>query len=54
MNKKIYIDSMKMLLEVNAEVMIMSHPFMPAGKNVLKGQEIEEMIKASIEIAENL
>lgn len=54
MNKQIYIDSLKMLLEYDADVMIMSHPFKPAGKNILKGREIGEMIEASIEIAENL
>ena len=54
MNKQIYIDSLKMLLEYDASVMIMSHPFGPAGKNILKGREIGEMIEASIEIAENL
>ena len=54
MNKQIYIDSLKMLLEYDANAMIMSHPFEPAGKNILKGREIGEMIEASIEIAENL
>jgi len=54
MNKQIYIDSLKMLLEYDASVMIMSHPFKPAGKNILKGREIGEMIEASIKIAENL
>lgn len=54
MNKKIYIDSLQMLLEVDADTMIMSHPFMPAGKNILRGREIKEMIEASIKIAENL
>ena len=54
MNKEIYIDSLKMLLEIEADTMIMSHPFMPAGKNILHGTEIKEMIEASIKIAENL
>jgi glyoxylase-like metal-dependent hydrolase (beta-lactamase superfamily II) len=54
MNEAIYINSMKMLLEIEADMMIMSHPFMPAGKNILKGREIKEMIEASIKIAENL
>lgn len=54
MNKQIYIDSLKMLLEYDADEMIMSHPFEPAGKNILKGREIGEMIEASIKIAENL
>lgn len=54
MDKKIYIDSLRKLLELEPDVMIMSHPFMPAGKNILKGQEIQEMIKESIKIAEKL
>lgn len=53
MNKGIYIDSLKKLSTINAVVMILSHPFMPAGKNIVKGKEIQEMIEASIEIAEN-
>lgn len=54
MDKKIYIKSLQKLLDVEADIMIMSHPFMPAGKNILKGDEIQEMIKASINIAEKL
>ena len=54
MNKEIYIDSLKKLLEVDAEMAIMSHPFMPAGKNILHGAEINDMIDASIKVAENL
>ena len=52
MDKGIYIESLKKLLELDVEVMIMSHPFKPAGKNILRGEEIEEMIRASIGIAE--
>jgi len=54
MDKGIYIESLKKLLELDVEVMLMSHPFKPAGKNVLRGNEIGEMIRASIGIAERL
>lgn len=54
MDKEIYIKSLKGLLELDLESMIMSHPFQPAGKNILTGNEIPEMIKASIKIAEKL
>ena len=54
MDKEIYIKSLKGLLDLDVDQMIMSHPFQPAGKYILKGKEIEEMIKASIEIAEKL
>ena len=54
MDKEIYIDSLRKLLDVDVDMMIMSHPFMPPGKNILEGLEIPEMIKASIEIAEQL
>ena len=54
MDKEIYIASLKKLLALGAETMIMAHPFEPAGKNVLRGKEIEDMLKASIEIAEKL
>lgn len=54
MGKEVYIKSLKGLLELDVEHMIMSHPFKPAGKNILNGSEVNEMIKASIEIAENL
>jgi glyoxylase-like metal-dependent hydrolase (beta-lactamase superfamily II) len=54
MGKEVYIKSLKGLLDLDVEHMIMSHPFQPAGKNILEGSEISEMIKASIEIAEKL
>ena len=54
MDKEVYIDSLKRLLELDVEHMIMSHPFQPAGKNILEGSEIHDMIKASIDIAEKL
>jgi hypothetical protein len=36
------------------ELMIMSHPFGPPVKDVLRGDEARQMIEASIEIALNL
>ena len=54
MDKNIYIDSLKNLLELEVELMIMSHPFAPAGKEILRGDEIKQMIETSIEIAVNL
>lgn len=54
MDKNIYIDSLKKLLSLDVELMIMSHPFAPPGKDVLRGDEAKQMIEASIEIAVNL
>jgi glyoxylase-like metal-dependent hydrolase (beta-lactamase superfamily II) len=54
MEKEIYITSLRKLMNLDADMMIMSHPFMPLGKNVLKGSEIRKMIKESIKIAEQL
>ena len=54
MEKNIYIGSLKKLLELDVELMIMSHPFAPLGKDVLRGDEVRQMIEASIEIAVNL
>jgi len=54
MDKSIYIDSLKRLLELDVEMMIMSHPFGPPGKDVLRGDEARQMIEASLEIALNL
>jgi len=54
MDKNIYIDSLKKLLELDVELMIMSHPFAPPGKDILRGDEAKQMIEASIEIAVNL
>ncbi len=54
MDKEIYIASLRQLLTVKADVMIMSHPFMPDGKDILRGREISKMIKESIMIAENM
>jgi glyoxylase-like metal-dependent hydrolase (beta-lactamase superfamily II) len=54
MDKKIYIRSLKKLLDLSVDIMIMSHPFNPPGKNILYGNETTDMIKASIRIAEKL
>jgi glyoxylase-like metal-dependent hydrolase (beta-lactamase superfamily II) len=54
MDPRIYIKSLEGLLDLDVETMIMSHPFEPAGKNILRGPEVGEMIKASIKIAEAL
>ncbi len=54
MDKHIYIDSLKRLLGLDVETMIMSHPFGPMGKDVLKGDEPRQMIEVSIEIAQNI
>jgi glyoxylase-like metal-dependent hydrolase (beta-lactamase superfamily II) len=54
MDKDVYIESLKGLLELDVDLMIMSHPFGPPEKDVLRGDEARQMIQASIEIAENL
>jgi glyoxylase-like metal-dependent hydrolase (beta-lactamase superfamily II) len=54
MDKNLYITSLKKLSEIPADIMIMSHPFKPPGKSILRGNEIKEMIQTSIEIAEKL
>ena len=54
MDKGIYIDSLTKLLKLDVDLMIMSHPFKPAGKSILRGNEVGEMIRASIGIAERL
>ena len=54
MDRGIYIDSLRRLLELDVELMIMSHPFGPPGKDVLRGDEARQMIEASLEIALNL
>jgi hypothetical protein len=54
MDKNIYINSLQKLLELDVETMIMSHPFAPPGKDILRGDEARQMIEASIEIAVNL
>ena len=54
MDKNIYIDSLRKLQRLEVETMIMSHPFAPPGKDILRGDEPRQMIKDSIEIATNL
>jgi glyoxylase-like metal-dependent hydrolase (beta-lactamase superfamily II) len=49
-----YIASLKKVLALSPATVVMSHPFAPAGKNVLRGKEISEMIDASIKIAESV
>jgi glyoxylase-like metal-dependent hydrolase (beta-lactamase superfamily II) len=54
MDKKIYINSLKKLLELDVGLMVMSHPFAPLGKDILRGDEVKQMIEVSVEIAMNL
>ena len=54
MDKKIYINSMRSLQKRDIELMIMSHPFGPPRKDILRGDEVKEFIQASIEVAMNL
>ena len=54
MNKGIYMESLRKLLDFDIRVLVMSHPFKPMGKSVLIGKEPKEMILASIGIAEKL
>lgn len=49
--KRAYIASLERLLELDVDVMVMSHPFRPMGRCVLRGAEPREMIETSIEIA---
>jgi glyoxylase-like metal-dependent hydrolase (beta-lactamase superfamily II) len=52
MDKQTYIESLRKLQKLETDTMIMSHPFMPAGKDILKGNEAGKMIEASIRTAE--
>lgn len=54
MDKALYIASLKKLLNLDVNVLVMSHPFKPPGKSILTGNEAHEMIEASIDIAEKL
>lgn len=54
MEMEVYIASLNRLFNVDAETMIMSHPFQPAGRSTLIGGEIKDMIRASIGVAERL
>ena len=51
MDKQIYIESMKKLLDLDVDIMIMSHPFNPPGKDSLRGEETRDMLSTSIEVA---
>ena len=54
MDKKVYINSLEKLLDLDLRVLVMSHPFKPLGKSILTGNETEAMIQACIGIAEKL
>lgn len=54
MDETIYVESLRRIRGLGTETMIMSHPFQPAGRDILKGDEITEMIEASIKVAEQL
>ena len=54
MEPTLYIDSLIKITELHSDTLIMSHPFQPLGKSVLTGAESDQMLKASITIAENL
>jgi len=54
MDKEIYINSLRRLLDLEIKVLVMSHPFKPLGKAVLTGEEPKKMIRASIAVAEKL
>jgi len=52
MNKDIYINSIKRLLQLDVETLIQSHPHEPFRKAVLVGEETKEGMRASIAYAE--
>jgi glyoxylase-like metal-dependent hydrolase (beta-lactamase superfamily II) len=52
MDPTIYMKSLKNLLSLDVHVLVMSHPFQPLGKSILHGTEAQDMIHASIDIAE--
>jgi glyoxylase-like metal-dependent hydrolase (beta-lactamase superfamily II) len=54
MDKEVYIASLRKLFQVEADTMIMSHPFPPAGRSILVGGEVKEMIRSSLEVAKKL
>ena len=54
MDKEVYISSVRSLLKLDVELMIMSHPFGPPRKDILRGDEVKRFIEASLEIAVNL
>ncbi|MHA2394612.1 MAG: MBL fold metallo-hydrolase [Promethearchaeota archaeon] len=54
MDKNIYINSLRRLLELDVKLMIMSHPFGPPRKDILRNDEVKNMIEESLKIAVNL
>lgn len=54
MDKEIYINSLRKVLELDTRILVMSHPFNPLGKAILIGSEPKEMLLASIDIAERM
>jgi len=54
MDKNIYLSSMRGLLDLKVELMIMSHPFGPPRRDILRGDEAKQFIEASIEVAVHL
>ena len=54
MDKNIYINSLRRLMELDVKLMVMSHPFGPLGKDILRDNEIKQMLEASLNIAVSL
>jgi glyoxylase-like metal-dependent hydrolase (beta-lactamase superfamily II) len=54
MDPTLYIDSLTILAALQSDTLVMSHPFQPLGKSVLTGAEPDQMLQASIAIAESL
>ena len=54
MDKKIYIESIKRLLNLDVKCLIQSHPRKPIEKGILLGEEPREMMLESISLAEKL
>lgn len=54
MSKDLYIGSLEKLLQLDIEILVMSHPFKPLGRNILFGNDTKEMLRVSIDIAENM
>jgi glyoxylase-like metal-dependent hydrolase (beta-lactamase superfamily II) len=54
MDPEIQIRSLERLQDLDLELMIMAHPFEPAGKAVLDASEAREMIRTSIRIVRSM
>ena len=54
LDKNVYINSLKKLLDLDIQVLVMSHPFKSLGKGILTGNETKEIIQESVTIAEKL